>query len=62
MTKTDTILEVPEMQVSAIGDTLELRTEGLFKKYGKAPKLFYFRLYLLTYFMKVRMTRNKLSE
>ena len=35
MTKTDTILEVPEMQVSAIGDTLELRTEGLFKKYGK---------------------------
>jgi lipopolysaccharide export system ATP-binding protein len=35
MTKTDTILEVPEMQVSAISDTLELRTEGLFKKYGK---------------------------
>ena len=35
MTKTDTILEVPEMQVSAVGDTLELRTEGLFKKYGK---------------------------
>ena len=35
MTKTDTILEVPEMQVSAINDTLELRTEGLFKKYGK---------------------------
>ena len=35
MTKTDTILEVPEMQVSAAGDTLELRTEGLFKKYGK---------------------------
>lgn len=35
MTKTDTILEVPEMHVSAVGDTLELRTEGLFKKYGK---------------------------
>lgn len=35
MNKTDTILEVPEMQVSAISDTLELRTEGLFKKYGK---------------------------
>ena len=35
MTKTDTILEVPEMQVSAISDTLELRTEGLFKKYCK---------------------------
>ncbi len=35
MTKTDTILEVPEMQVSAISNTLELRTEGLFKKYGK---------------------------
>ena len=35
MTKTDTILEVPEMRVSAISDTLELRTEGLFKKYGK---------------------------
>jgi lipopolysaccharide export system ATP-binding protein len=35
MTKTETILEVPEMQVSAISDTLELRTEGLFKKYGK---------------------------
>jgi lipopolysaccharide export system ATP-binding protein len=35
MTKTDTILEVPEMQASAISDTLELRTEGLFKKYGK---------------------------
>ena len=35
MTKTDTILEVPEMRVSAISDKLELRTEGLFKKYGK---------------------------
>ncbi len=35
MTETNTTLEVPEMNVAAFSDTLELRTEGLFKKYGK---------------------------
>ena len=35
MTEKHTTLEVPEMNVAAFSDTLELRTEGLFKKYGK---------------------------
>lgn len=35
MTDKHTTLEVPEMNVAAFSDTLELRTEGLFKKYGK---------------------------
>lgn len=35
MTDKHTTPEVPEMNVAAFSDTLELRTEGLFKKYGK---------------------------
>lgn len=35
MTKKHTTPETPEMNVTAFSDTLELRTEGLFKKYGK---------------------------
>lgn len=35
MTEKHTTPEVPEMNVAAFSDTLELRTEGLFKKYGK---------------------------
>ncbi len=35
MTDKHTTPEAPEMNVAAFSDTLELRTEGLFKKYGK---------------------------
>jgi lipopolysaccharide export system ATP-binding protein len=35
MTHTEPILELPETSITPISDTLELRTEGLYKKYGK---------------------------
>jgi lipopolysaccharide export system ATP-binding protein len=35
MTHTEHILELPETSITPISDTLELRTEGLYKKYGK---------------------------
>jgi len=35
MTNTDIVLNTPDMQVAAFSDSLELRTEGLYKKYGK---------------------------